>query len=447
MGPVFGIKGGAAGGGYAQVLPMEDINLHFTGDMHAITAANNLIAAAIDNHIYWGNELNIDLENIFFKRCIDVNDRALRNIQIIDKKYSRNDKFQITVASEIMAILCLSNSLTDLKEKVGQIVFAKDINGNLLKVSQLNVQGSVAVIMKDAIKPNLVQTTENTPAIIHGGPFANIAHGCNSILATKMALKLSDYTVTEAGFAADLGLEKFFDIKCRKAGITPDMVCLVVTCRAILENGIENIKIHIENIRKFNIDIIVAINKFEDDSEIDIENIKKYVIDLGCDVQIVDSYKKGGLGAIKLASQIVEHIESREIIKEPESTKIRNFDYLYPNEMPIIDKIKKVAMQIYRASDVNFSEKALQKLAYFSDKGIDKYPVCISKTPMSLTDDPKIKTLPDEYIFNINDIEPKFGAEFVVCIAKDIIDMPGLSKNPSANIIDIDENENIINLS
>lgn len=295
MGPVFGIKGGAAGGGYAQVLPMEDINLHFTGDMHAITAANNLIAAAIDNHIYWGNELNIDLENIFFKRCIDVNDRALRNIQIIDKKYSRNDKFQITVASEIMAILCLSNSLTDLKEKVGQIVFAKDINGNLLRVSQLNVQGSVAVIMKDAIKPNLVQTTENTPAIIHGGPFANIAHGCNSILATKMALKLSDYTVTEAGFAADLGLEKFFDIKCRKAGITPDMVCLVVTCRAILENGIENIKIHIENIRKFNIDIIVAINKFEDDSEIDIENIKKYVIDLGCDVHIVDSYKKGGL--------------------------------------------------------------------------------------------------------------------------------------------------------
>lgn len=449
MGPVFGIKGGACGGGYSQVLPMEDINLHFTGDIHAITAANNLIAACIDNHIYWGNELNIDLENIYFKRCLDINDRAVRSIQIIDKKYNRKDSFQITVATEIMAILCLANSIEDLKEKIGNIVFAKDKDGKLLKVSDLGVEGSAAVILKDAIKPNLVQTTENTPAIIHGGPFANIAHGCNSIIATKMALKLCDYTVTEAGFAADLGLEKFFDIKCRKAKITPDMVVLVVTCRAVLENGLENIKTHIENIKKFNVNLIVTINKFDDDKEETIEEIKRYVFDLGYDTIINTAFKDGGNGATKLATQIVEQIEYNDelVSKAPEHNKINNFEYLYSLELSIQEKIEKVAKQIYRAGKVEFSDVALAKLEYFKDKNIDKMPICISKTPMSITDNPTIKGIPEDYTFYINDIIPKFGAGFVVCMAGNIIDMPGLSKEPNANIIDINEDGLIVNLS
>ncbi len=448
MGPVFGLKGGAAGGGYSQVLPMEDINLHFTGDFHAITAANNLISACIDNHIYWGNELNIDKDSIFIKRTIDTNDRALRKIEIKDNKYTRESSFQITVASEIMAILCLSNSLKELKDKVANMVVAKNLSGELIRVKDLKIQGSVATILKEAIKPNMVQTIENTPAIIHGGPFANIAHGCNSIIATKLALKLADYTITEAGFAADLGAEKFFNIKCRKAGITPDMVVLVVTTRALEENAYDNLKVHIENIKKFNMPVIVAINKFAGDTEEDFEKIKDYCLQFGVKAIVCEAYEKGSEGTFELVEQITNDIKEIENIdySEIEKVNVNNFEFLYPLDLTVEEKIEKLVKEIYRAKDIEYSELAKEKLEYFKDKGIDKMPICMSKTPSSITDDPKIKGEPKDYTFKIGDIRPSFGADFLVVMSGNVLDMPGLPKEPAANFIDIDENEEIVGL-
>ncbi|WP_068268459.1 formate--tetrahydrofolate ligase [Caviibacter abscessus] len=447
MGPVFGLKGGATGGGASQVLPMEDINLHFTGDFHAITAAHNLISAAIDNHIYWGNELNIDTENIYFKRVLDTNDRALRDITINDKKYERQASFQITVASELMAILCLCESLSELKEKIEKIVVAKDVNNNLITVKDLNIAGSCAVILKDAIKPNIVQTTENTPVLIHGGPFANIAHGCNSIIATNLALKLSDYTVTEAGFAADLGAEKFFDIKCRKADITPDAVVLVITCRAVKENSLENIKAHIENLQNFNIPIIPCINHFSGDNENDINEIITYVENLGYKCILTDSYSKGGEGTLELASTVIDTINEKDSYsnEDVEKKAIKNFEYLYSLDTDIKEKIEILAKTIYRAEKVEYSDLALQKINYFDEK-ISKLPICISKTPISISDKPDIKGVPSNYTFNVKDIRPSFGAGFVVVMCGNIIDMPGLPKIPAANFIDIDENQEVVGL-
>lgn len=449
MGPVFGIKGGATGGGYSQVLPMEEINLNFTGDFHAITAAHNLIAAAIDNHIYWGNELNIDENSIFFKRVLDTNDRALRNISINDNKYTRNASFQITVASEIMAVFCLSESLQDLKNKISNILIAKSKDGKLIFVKDLKVEGAAAAILKDAIKPNLVQTIENTPVLIHGGPFANIAHGCNSLIATKLALKLSDYTVTEAGFAAELGAEKFLDIKCRKGALTPDIVVLVVTCRAIKENGLENLKIHIENIRKFNLDIIVSINKFDDDTEQEINDIINLCNSLNVEAIPTTSYKDGGAGAINLANKVVKKINEIDEYKNDgiEKKAVKNFEFLYSLDLSIEEKINILAKEIYRAQNVEFSELAKEKLAFFKDKGINKLPICVSKTPASISDKANIKDVSIPYTFNVSDIRPSFGAGFVVVMAGNIIDMPGLPKKPAYLNIDIDENNNIIGLS
>lgn len=447
MGPVFGLKGGATGGGYSQVLPMEDINLHFTGDFHAITATHNLIAASIDNHIYWGNELNIDINNIYFKRVTDTNDRALRNVSINDKKYTRDSSFQITVASEIMAILCLCDTLSELKEKISNIVVAKSTDGKLITVKDLNIAGSCAVLLKDAIKPNIVQTTENTPVLIHGGPFANIAHGSNSIISTKLALKLSEYTITEAGFAADLGAEKFFDITCRKAHITPDAVVLVVTCRAVKEHGLENIKAHIENIENFNVPIVVSLNLFNDDEKDEVNEIVDYVENLGYQCVVTNSHKYGGDGAITLANAVIDIINQKdEVTREDVEKKcINNFEYLYGLDIDIKDKINTLATKIYRASNVEYSELALEKLEYFKDK-INNLPICISKTPVSISDKANIKGVPKDYTFNVSDIRPAFGAGFVVVMCGDIIDMPGLPKVPAANFIDIDENEEIIGL-
>lgn len=448
MGPVFGLKGGATGGGYSQVLPMEDININFTGDIHAITAAHNLIAASIDNHIYWGNELKIDINNIYFNRVLDSNDRALRNIEIKDKKYTRTSSFKITVASEIMAILCLSENLKELKEKIGKIVVAKDIYGNLITVKDLKVDGAATVILKDVIKPNLVQTTENTPVLIHGGPFANIAHGCCSILATKLALKLCEYTVTEAGFAADLGAEKFFDIKCRMSNITPDISVLVVTTRAILQNGFDNVKIHIENLRKYNIPIVIAVNKFSDDKLEDLENIKTFAKELNVPFCIVDSHAKGSIGAVNLAKIIMNEVGKKDSEgNEVDKNAVNNFNYLYPLDLTVKEKIEKIAKSIYRATNIEYSEKALEKLEFFKDHGIDNLPICVSKTPLSITDDPKLTYVPNDYTFKISDIFVSYGAGFIVVMAGNILDMPGLPKIPNANIIDINENGEIEGLS
>lgn len=441
MGPVFGLKGGATGGGYSQVLPMEDINLHFTGDFHAITAANNLIAAGIDNHIYWGNELNIDKDKIYFKRVIDTNDRALRNINIEDPKTYHKASFQITVASEIMAILCLCENLKDLKDRIANIVVASSLDGKLIRVKDLKIEGACATILKDAIKPNIVQTTENTPVLIHGGPFANIAHGCNSLIATKLALKLSDYTVTEAGFAADLGAEKFLDIKCRIGALTPDMVVLVVTTRAVEENGLDNVRIHIENLRKFNLPIVVSINKFDNDTEDKIKEIKDYCNNLNVKAITTTSYRDGGSGAIDLAQAVVDTIgkEDAKTMTNVEKLSINNFDFIYPLNIPIKEKIEKLAKEIYRASSVEFSSLAEEKLEFFKDL-LDNMPICVSKTPVSITDNPKLKVVPEEYTFHIDDIRPSFGAGFVVVMAGGVIDMPGLPKVPAYEGVDITKN-------
>lgn len=455
LGPVFGIKGGACGGGYAQIVPMEDINLHFNGDFHAIGSAHNLISACIDNHIKQGNELKIDTNKIIFKRVVDMNDRALRDIVIglggSENGVTRQSSFQITVASEIMAILCLSNSLMDLKERIGNIVFAYDVNDNPLKVKDLKVEGAACALLKDAIKPNLVQTLENTPAIVHGGPFANIAHGCNSILATKLALKLSDYTITEAGFAADLGAEKFLDIKCRVAGLKPNCIVLVATIRALkhhggalelnkedlnaLSKGFENLDKHIENMKKYNVPVVVAINKFVSDTDKEVELIKKHCEEMGVDISLCEVWEKGGEGGEDLAKKIVKATSEES-----------NYKPLYNLDKPIKEKIEYICKEIYGAGEVKFSNKANKMIKKIESIGYGNLPICMSKTQKSISDNPALLNAPKGYTLNIDEIKLASGAGFIIAMAGGIIDMPGLPKVPAACNIDIDENGKITGL-
>ncbi|EKV56820.1 formate--tetrahydrofolate ligase [Brachyspira hampsonii] len=452
LGPVFGIKGGACGGGYSQIVPMEDINLHFNGDFHAISSAHNLISACIDNHIKQGNELKIDLNKIVFKRVLDMNDRALRDIVIglggSENGFVRQSSFQITVSSEVMAILCLSNSLMDLKERIGNIIFAYDINDNPLRVKDLKIEGAACTLLKDAIKPNLVQTLENTPVIVHGGPFANIAHGCNSILATKMALKLSDYTITEAGFAADLGAEKFLDIKCRAAGLKPNCIVLVATIRALkhhggasdinkedldaLNKGFENLDKHIENMHKYNIPVVVAVNKFVSDTDKEIECITKHCESIGVDISLCEVWAKGGEGAIDLSHKVLKA-----------ASKESNYKPLYELDKSIKEKIETICKEIYSAGDVKFSNKALKMMNRIEDMGFGNLPICISKTQKSISDNPALLNAPKGYTLNIDEIKLASGAGFIIAMAGGIIDMPGLPKIPAACNIDIDENGKI----
>ncbi len=457
LGPVFGIKGGAAGGGYAQVVPMEDINLHFTGDMHAITAANNLLCAVIDNHIQQGNVIGIDPRRILFKRCMDMNDRVLRDVVVgMGGKANgvvREDGFQITVASEIMAILCLANDLADLKERFAKILVAYTYDNRPVFAGDLGVSGAMAALMKDAINPNLVQTLENTPAIIHGGPFANIAHGCNSVRATKLALKLSDYTITEAGFGSDLGAEKFLDIKCRYAGLKPSCVVLVATIRALkynggipkaeltvenveaLEKGIGNLGVHIENLQKYGVPVVVAINHFATDSEAEIKAVKDYCAAKGASCAFSDVFLEGGEGGIELAEAVIEACE-----KESE------FKLLYEVEDSIENKLTTIAKEIYRADRVEFSSKAAKAIKDITALGLDKLPICVAKTQYSLTDDPKKLGAPTGHTIHVSDMKVSAGAGFIVCYTGDIMTMPGLPKAPAALKIDIDAKGNISGL-
>ena len=442
LGPVFGMKGGAAGGGYAQVVPMEDINLHFTGDMHAIGIAHNLISACIDNHINSGNALGIDITKITWKRVVDMNDRALRNVVIgLGGKangYPRQDSFQITVGSEIMAILCLSNSIIELKEKIKNIVIGTSVEGKLIKVGDLHIEGAVAALLKDAIKPNLVQTLENTPVFIHGGPFANIAHGCNSILATKMALKLTDYVVTEAGFAADLGAEKFIDIKCRLGGLKPDCAVIVATVRALehhgkgdLKAGLENLDKHIDNIKnKYKLPLVVAINKFVTDTDEKIDMIEKFCNERGVEVSLCEVWAKGGEGGKDLAEKVLKAIDNNNT----------EFDYFYDINLPIKEKIEKICKEIYGADGVVFAPATKKVFDVIEAEGLNNLPVCMSKTQKSISDNPALLGKPTGFKVTINDLRLAVGAGFVIAMAGDIIDMPGLPKKPSAEVIDIDEN-------
>ncbi len=459
LGPVFGVKGGAAGGGYSQVLPMEDINLHFTGDFHAITAANNLLCAVIDNHIQQGNELNIDQRRILFNRVTDMNDRALRNIIIgLGTKADgipREDHFTITVASEVMAILCLADSMFDLKKRLGDIFIAYTKNGDPVFARDLNVQGSMAALLRDAIKPNLVQTVENTPALIHGGPFANIAHGCNSVRATKLALKLADYTITEAGFGADLGAEKFFDIKCRMADLKPSAVVLVATIRALkyhggvskdnlkkenckaLRTGACNLKAHIANIAKFGIPVVVALNRFETDTEAEIETVRSICADAGIDMAVSELYTKGGEGGLELAEKVTIACDMQN-----------DFHFLYNAEISIQEKIKKIAAEIYGAAGVKYDDTA--EIAIKAIKKIDPtyltYPVCMAKTQYSLSDNPSLLGCPSGFTISVRDVRLSAGARFIVILTGAIMTMPGLPKNPAAYNIDIDNDGNISGL-
>lgn len=453
LGPVFGIKGGATGGGMSQVVPMEEINLHFTGDIHAISTAHNLISACIDNHLMQGNELDIDVNNITWKRVLDMNDRALRNIVIgMGGRLNgipRESSFQITVASEIMAIFCLANSISDLKNKIGEIVFGYNRKGEMLKVKQLKIEGAVTALLKDAIKPNLVQTLENTPVFIHGGPFANIAHGCNSVLATKMALKLSDYVVTEAGFAADLGAEKFLDIKARKAEIEPNVIVIVATVRALkhhggdtdlksenietLKKGLVNLERHIESMQKYRIPVVVAINKFITDTDAEIKEIEKFCNAKDVEVALCEIWEKGGEGGKELVDKVISAVEKNEKSEE-------KFSPLYELELPIKEKIEIIAKEIYGADGVKFMPKALNNIKKYEEYGYDKLPVCVSKTQKSLSDNPKLLGRPTGFEITINEIRLSAGAGFLVAMAGEIIDMPGLPKKPSAELIDIDEN-------
>ena len=453
LGPVFGMKGGAAGGGMSQVVPMEEINLHFTGDIHAISAAHNLISACIDNHIHFGNELDIDVNNITFKRVIDMNDRNLRSIVVgLGPKVNgvpRENSFQITVASEIMAIFCLANSITDLKERIGEIVFAYNRKGEMLKVKQLNIQGAVAALLKDAIKPNLVQTLENTPVFIHGGPFANIAHGCNSLLATKMALKLSDYVVTEAGFAADLGAEKFLDIKARLGNLEPNVIVIVATVRALkhhggdkdlksenietLTKGLVNLEKHIESMQKYNLPVVVAINKFITDTNAEIQVIKDFCAKMDVEVANCEIWEKGGEGGKELVEKILNAIEKNEKSE-------KKYTPLYDLDLSIQEKIEKIAKEIYGADGVDFAPKALNNIKKYVENGYDKLPVCVSKTQKSLSDNPNLLGRPTGFKITINEVRLSAGAGFLVAMAGTIIDMPGLPRKPAAELIDIDEN-------
>ena len=456
LGPVFGIKGGATGGGKVQIAPMEDINLHFTGDIHAITAANNLLSSLIDNHIYFGNELGF--EKVVWKRCLDLNDRQLRVVETglsgEKKIVPRKDKFDITVASEIMAIVCLSKDLKDLNERLGNILIGYNKNEEPVFARDLKAEVAIAVLLKDAIKPNLVQTLEYTPALIHGGPFANIAHGCNSIIATKLAMKLSDYTVTEAGFGADLGAEKFLDIKCRKANIKPNVVICVATIKALkyhggapkeeilnenfecLQKGMKNLYKHIDNIQnKFGLNIIVALNKYNTDTKEELEYVQKELTKSNIESSIVESWAKGGEGAIDISNKIIQMCEKKD-----------NFKYIYDLEDSIEDKIEKIAKQIYGAKGIKLSEQAVSKIEKINKMGYSNLPICIAKTQYSFSDDAKNVEDKNEYEINIRDIDLKAGAEFIVAYAGKILTMPGLPKVPAAENIDINENEEIVGI-
>ena len=452
LGPCFGIKGGAAGGGYAQVVPMEDLNLHFTGDFHAITSANNLLAALLDNHIQQGNELGIDPRQIVWKRCMDMNDRVLRNIVVgLGSKMDgmvREDHFVITVASEIMAILCLADDMADLKKRLGRIIVAYTFDGKPVTADELQATGSMAALLKDALKPNLIQTLEHTPAIVHGGPFANIAHGCNSVRATKTALKLADYVITEAGFGADLGAEKFFDIKCRMAGLKPDAVVLVATIRALkynggvpkdelssenldaLKAGIVNLEKHIENLHKFGVPVVVTLNSFVTDTKAETDFVEQFCKERGCEFALSEVWEKGGEGGIDLANKVLETIEHKE----------SNFKVLYDDSLSLKEKIETVAREIYGADGVTYSPAAERELKRITDLGMGDFPVCMAKTQYSLSDDAKKLGRPSGFKINVREVYASAGAGFVVAVNGSIMTMPGLSKKPAAYGIDVDDN-------
>ena len=451
LGPCFGIKGGAAGGGYAQVVPMEDLNLHFTGDFHAITSANNRLAALLDNHIQQGNELGIDPRQIVWKRCMDMNDRVLRNIVVgLGSKRDgmvREDHFVITVASEIMAILCLADDMHDLKRRLGRIIVAYTFDGKPVTADDLKATGAMAALLKDALKPNLIQTLEHTPAIVHGGPFANIAHGCNSVRATKTALKLADYVITEAGFGADLGAEKFFDIKCRKAGLAPDAVVLVATVRALkynggvakadlgtenldaLKKGIVNLEKHIENLQKFGVPVVVTLNSFVTDTKAETDYVEQFCRERGCEFALSEVWEKGGEGGIELANKVLLTLEQKE----------SHFKPLYPDDMSLEDKIATVAREIYGADGVTYSAAAKKELKRIADMGMSSFPVCMAKTQYSLSDDQTKLGRPNGFTINVREVYVSAGAGFVVAVTGSIMTMPGLSKNPAAYGIDVND--------
>lgn len=459
LGPCFGIKGGAAGGGYAQVVPMEDINLHFTGDMHAISAAHNLLAAMIDNHIYWDNTLKIDRRRVSWRRVVDMNDRALREITNglggVPNGFPRTDGFDITVASEIMAVFCLARDLAELKERIGNIIVAETRELEPIYVRDLKAHGAMTALLKDALQPNLVQTLEHTPTFIHGGPFANIAHGCNSLLATSAALKLADYVVTEAGFGADLGAEKFFNIKCRIGGLTPDCVVIVATVRALkmhggasldqldkenpvaVAKGIDNLARHVENTRSFGVPVVVALNRFSTDTEGEYNMVRQGCAELGVETVLCDHWAMGGQGATDLAETIVSTIE-----KEPSQ-----FRFLYEDDMPLWDKIRTIAQNIYRAQGVIADQKVRNQIARFQTNGYGKYPVCIAKTPLSFTTDPDAKGVPSNHVVPIREVRLSNGAGFLVAICGNVMTMPGLPRKPAAEAIDVDKKGEIVGLS
>ena len=458
LGPCFGIKGGAAGGGYAQVVPMEDLNLHFTGDFHAITSANNLLAALLDNHIQQGNALRIDTRQIVWKRCLDMNDRVLRNVVVgLGSKtdgFVREDHFVITVASEIMAILCLATDLEDLKDRLGKIIVAYDLDGKPVTAKDLQAVGAMAALLKDAILPNVIQTLEHTPALVHGGPFANIAHGCNSVRATTAALSMADYVVTEAGFGADLGAEKFFDIKCRQAGLSPDAVVLVATIRALkynggvpkaelsaenveaLEKGIVNLEKHIENLQKYKVPVVVTLNSFVTDSEAEIAFVKQFCEERGCEFAISEVWEKGGEGGIALAEKVLKTLEEKE----------SHFEPLYPSELPLTEKIETVAKEIYGAKGVNYTAAAKKQLAKLTELGFGDLPVCMAKTQYSLSDDPTLLGRPKDFDITVREAYVSAGAGFVVVLTGAVMTMPGLPKQPAAFGIDVDESGKITGL-
>ena len=458
LGPCFGIKGGAAGGGYAQVVPMEDLNLHFTGDFHAITSANNLLAALLDNHIQQGNALRIDTRQIIWKRCLDMNDRVLRNVVVgLGSKtdgFVREDHFVITVASEIMAILCLATDLEDLKDRLGKIIVAYDLDGKPVTAKDLQAVGAMAALLKDAILPNVIQTLEHTPALVHCGPFANIAHGCNSVRATTAALSMADYVVTEAGFGADLGAEKFFDIKCRQAGLSPDAVVLVATIRALkynggvpktelsaenveaLEKGIVNLEKHIENLQKYKVPVVVTLNSFVTDSEAEIAFVKQFCEERGCEFAISEVWEKGGEGGIALAEKVLKTLEEKE----------SHFEPLYPSELPLTEKIETVAKEIYGAKGVNYTAAAKKQLAKLTELGFGDLPVCMAKTQYSLSDDPALLGRPKDFDITVREAYVSAGAGFVVVLTGAVMTMPGLPKQPAAFGIDVDESGKITGL-
>src|SRR5450432_386541 len=458
LGPSFGMKGGAAGGGYAQVIPMEDINLHFTGDFHAITSAHNLLSALIDNHIYWGNALGIDSRRVVWRRVMDMNDRALREIVCslggVANGYPREAGFDITVASEVMAIFCLANDLDDLKERLGNIIVAYTRDRKPIRAKDIKAHGAMTALLKEAIAPNLVQTLEGTPAFIHGGPFANIAHGCNSVVATSTALKLADYVVTEAGFGADLGAEKFLDIKCRKAGLTPDCVVVVATIRALkmhggvkkddlkkedlkaLETGMSNLKRHVENVRKFGLEPVISINRFSADSAAEIELVKTACAQLGVECYMADHWAMGGEGAADVARAVVKICDSGK-------SKLK---FLYPDEMPLFEKIRTIAREIYRAKDVSADKSVRDQLASFEAMGYGKVPICVAKTQYSFSTNPDAKGAPEGHTITVREVRLSAGAEFVVAICGEIMTMPGLPKVPSADAIDVGPDGKIVGL-